>query len=82
MNSIAFIDTEIEPRTLKILDIGGIRADGCTFHKASIPDFIQFLNGTKFICGHNVINHDIKYISRELNEAKIKRRNQSEGSVL
>lgn len=71
MNSIAFIDTEVDPRTLKILDIGGIRADGCIFHKASTPDFIQFLNGTRFICGHNVIHHDIKYIGRELNEAKI-----------
>lgn len=65
MNSIAFIDTEIDPRSLKILDIGGVRADGCTFHKASVRDFMRFLNGTRYICGHNVINHDIKYINRE-----------------
>lgn len=71
MNSIAFIDTEIEPRSLKILDIGSVRADGSTFHKASVPDFIHFLNGTRFVCGHNIINHDIKYIGRALNEAKI-----------
>ncbi|WP_207534889.1 RecQ family ATP-dependent DNA helicase [Desertivirga arenae] len=71
MNSIAFIDTEIDPKTFKILDIGGLKADGSTFHKASVPDFIQFLNGTMYVCGHNIINHDIKYIGRALNEAKI-----------
>ncbi|WP_207420230.1 RecQ family ATP-dependent DNA helicase [Desertivirga brevis] len=70
-NSIAFIDTEIDPKTSKILDIGGLRADGGTFHKASVPEFIQFLNGTRYVCGHNIIKHDIKYIGRALNEAQI-----------
>jgi hypothetical protein len=31
MNSIAFIDTEIEPRSRKILDIGGVKDDGNRF---------------------------------------------------
>lgn len=30
---IAFIDTEIEPKSRQILDIGGVRSDGCEFHK-------------------------------------------------
>ena len=72
MNSIAFIDTEIEPRSRKILDIGSIKGDGSSFHKTSIADFIQFLNGTKFICGHNIFNHDIKYIGKVLTDAGIK----------
>ena len=71
MNSIAFIDTEIDPRSFKILDIGSVRSDGSTFHKASVPEFIQFLVGTGFVCGHNVLNHDIKYIGRALAEANI-----------
>ena len=62
MNSIAFIDTEIEPRTGKILDIGSVRNDGNSFHKASVADFILFLKGTQFVCGHNILNHDIKYV--------------------
>ena len=36
MNSIAFIDTEIEPRNFKILDIGSINDDGSLFYKDSM----------------------------------------------
>lgn len=71
MNSIAFIDTEIEPKSRKILDIGSVRDDGNSFHKTSLAEFIQFLNGTKFICGHNIFNHDIKYFGKALADAGI-----------
>ncbi|HUN01433.1 MAG TPA: hypothetical protein PLS00_01155 [Niabella sp.] len=59
---IAFVDTEIEPKGRKILDIGSIKDNGATFHKTSIAAFTQFLNGTPFICGHNILNHDMTYI--------------------
>ncbi len=71
MNSIAFIDTEIEPKSRKILDIGSVKNDGSFFHKSTIAEFTQFINGTKFICGHNIFNHDIKYIGRALTDAGI-----------
>lgn len=71
MYSIAFIDTEIDPISKKILDIGSVRQDGSSFHKSSVAEFIQFLNGTQFICGHNIINHDIKYIGKALTDAGI-----------
>lgn len=71
MNSIAFIDTEIEPKSRKILDIGSVKGDGSSFHKTSVAEFIQFLNGTKFICGHNIFNHDIKYIGKALVDAGV-----------
>jgi ATP-dependent DNA helicase RecQ len=71
MNSIAFIDTEIEPKSGKILDIGSIKGDGSSFHKPSVPEFIRFLNGTQFICGHNIFNHDIKFIGKALDDAGV-----------
>lgn len=71
VNSIAFIDTEIEPKSRKILDIGSVKGDGSSFHKTSVADFIQFLNGTQFICGHNIFNHDIKYIGKALTDAGV-----------
>lgn len=71
MKSIAFIDTEIDPKSRKILDIGSIKADGSSFHKNSMNDFIQFLNGTEFICGHNILAHDIKYIGKTLIDSGI-----------
>jgi ATP-dependent DNA helicase RecQ len=69
MNPIAFIDTEIEPKSRKVLDIGSIRSDGSSFHKSSVAEFIQFISGTKFICGHNILAHDIKFIGKALSDA-------------
>lgn len=71
MQSIAFIDTEIEPKSHKILDIGGVKADGSSFHKSSLTEFTQFLNGTRYVCGHNIINHDLKYIGNALTDAGV-----------
>lgn len=71
MNSIAFIDTEIEPKSGKILDIGSVMDNGISFHSNSVADFIKFLNGTKFICGHNILHHDLKYIQNAITAAKI-----------
>jgi ATP-dependent DNA helicase RecQ len=64
LKAIAFIDTEIDPNSCKILDIGGIKTDGSSFHSGSIVEFRQFLQGTDFICGHNIIKHDIIYIRK------------------
>lgn len=71
MHSIAFVDTEIEPGSRKILDIGSVKDDGATFHSSSVAQFISFLNGTQFVCGHNILNHDIKYIGDALSNAGI-----------
>lgn len=71
MNAIAFIDTEIEPKSRKILDIGCVKGDGSTFHKPSVVDFTEFLRETQFICGHNIFNHDIKYIGKSITDAGI-----------
>ena len=68
---ISYIDIEVEPSSQKILDIGSIRDDGSYFHKTSVAEFIRFLNGTRFICGHNILNHDIKYIGSVLDDAGI-----------
>ena len=69
MNSIAFIDTEIEPKSRKVLDIGSVKDNGSSFHSTSVADFITFLRGTEFICGHNIFNHDLKYIQKVVNDA-------------
>jgi len=71
VNSIAFIDTEIEPKSRKILDIGSVKEDGSEFHKNSVSEFILFLNGIHLICGHNILNHDVKYIGKALNDAGV-----------
>lgn len=71
MKSIVFIDTEIEPQSGKILDIGGIKDDGDIFHTAAITAWPVFLKDVRFVCGHNIFNHDIKYIQLLLEQAGI-----------
>ncbi|PZR14353.1 MAG: RecQ family ATP-dependent DNA helicase, partial [Flavobacterium psychrophilum] len=70
-HSIVFIDTEIEPNKGTILDIGAIKGDGNYYHKTSVGDFIQFLKGVRYVCGHNILNHDLKYIGKAINDAGV-----------
>ena len=60
--SIVFIDSEIGIDDKKIHDLGAVRDDGATFHSASIGDFSRFIADVQFLCGHNVIYHDMTYI--------------------
>ncbi len=62
MNPIAFIDTEIDVRTGKVADIGAFREPNATFHDASMTDFQAFIQGAGYVCGHNIIHHDLKAI--------------------
>lgn len=66
MHSIAFVDSEIDPETRRILDIGCIKNDGTSFRSPSIVAFTNYLRGTEFICGHNILNHDIKYLQNSV----------------
>jgi ATP-dependent DNA helicase RecQ len=68
MDSIAFIDTEIGLNSQKILDIGGIKENGNSFHSNSLSEFISFIKGTTFICGHNILNHDLKYLQTAITD--------------
>ena len=63
---IVFIDVEVDLDGKTILDIGAIKGDGSTFHSTSVPEFQDFLRGSKYICGHNILKHDIKYIENEI----------------
>jgi ATP-dependent DNA helicase RecQ len=65
MNLVAFFDIETNAETGKILDIGCIRSDEARFHKNSIPSFKDFIKDCKFICGHNILQHDLKYLKNK-----------------
>ena len=72
MKPITFFDMEIDPGSERIVDIGGIKADGRSFHSGSVAEFIEFLQGTRYICGHNILNHDLKYIQHVFTQAKLR----------
>ncbi|MDR0517967.1 MAG: RecQ family ATP-dependent DNA helicase, partial [Fibromonadaceae bacterium] len=62
MPTIAFIDSEVSPETGTVLDLGATLDSGATFHKNSLPEFLKFIENADFICGHNILNHDLKYM--------------------
>lgn len=63
MSLIAFFDVETDDA--KVLDIGSIRSDGANFHKSSIPEFVNFIKDCDFLCGHNVLKHDLKFLQKQ-----------------
>ncbi|PPL02681.1 RecQ family ATP-dependent DNA helicase [Parapedobacter indicus] len=72
MNRIAFIDIEVEPTSGNIQDIGCVKNDGSLFHRNSLAAFAQCIEGAQFVCGHNIINHDLNYVGQTLSDAGIK----------
>ena len=63
MKNISFIDLEVNPESLQISDIGAIRYDGASLHAKSFKQLILFIEPTEYIGGHNILNHDLKYLS-------------------
>lgn len=61
----AFLDCEVGIKSKKIYDIGALRWDGSIFHSADRHAAIQFLEDADYICGHNIIHHDTKFLFGE-----------------
>jgi ATP-dependent DNA helicase RecQ len=68
-DEIVFIDTEVNPTTKRVDDIGAIRTarpvcdiSGRRLHTSNLRELEQFINHAVFLCGHNIINFDLKYI--------------------
>lgn len=73
IKKITFFDTEINPNSEKILDIGAIKLDNTYFHSANIYEFECFLKGSDYICGHNILKHDLKYVGSAVEQADVDR---------
>ena len=59
---IVFWDVEASVKTKRIYDIGAVDNYGAVFHGAVIPQFMSFLGGAEFMCGHNLIHHDLELL--------------------
>ena len=53
---------EIGLKDHRIHDIGALKHDNTTFHKTSKEELFIFLNDVDYICGHNIVHHDAKYL--------------------
>lgn len=67
MEPIAFFDLETNLDGNDILDIGSIKSDDSCFHLNSLNDFLQFIADQRFLCGHNIIKHDLKALTLRKN---------------
>lgn len=67
MSSIVFIDSEISADGGKILDLGAVKPDHSQFHSSSSHAFSAFVSDADFICGHNILEHDLKYVGTLMN---------------
>ena len=61
----AFVDVEVGIKDHRIHDIGALRWDGAVYHSANKRELADFLKDVDFVCGHNIIHHDAKYLFGE-----------------
>lgn len=62
MKQICFIDTEVSEADNKAYDFGVVNENDDKLHTGSAHEFNSFIAGGEFLCGHNIIDHDAKYI--------------------
>lgn len=61
--SIVYIDSEINPQEKRILDLGAIGENRARLHTPSVHEFYRFIEKADFVVGHNVIYHDLAYLT-------------------
>ncbi|PSK90997.1 RecQ family ATP-dependent DNA helicase [Taibaiella chishuiensis] len=64
MIAIAFFDIEVSATGKQLLDIGCVLSDDSAFHKNQSQEFAQFVAQCDFICGHNIVAHDLTYLQK------------------
>jgi len=59
---LVFLDVEVVPTNGRIRDFGAVRHDGDSLHTDSPSEFSAFLQGVRYLAGHNIVGFDLKYI--------------------
>lgn len=65
IDGLYFVDAEVGVADKKVHDIGALSDKGAVFHSDSVTDLRQFLLSAKFLCGHNLVHHDLKFLFRK-----------------
>lgn len=58
----AFVDVEVGVHDHKVHDIGALRYDDAVLHTSSKKELLSFLSAIDFICGHNIVHHDMQVL--------------------
>lgn len=73
MKNITFFDLEIEQNTKKILDVGAFNKSKGTLHTSMPIKLEEFVSDSEYVCGHNIIHHDLEYLQYILPSIKEKK---------
>jgi len=68
--NIVYIDLEVNSNN-KVNDFGAYANKNKYYHGVQKNEFLKFIKGYEFICGHNIIDHDLKYIEKDVKRAGI-----------
>ena len=60
---VAFIDTEVSSVGQKVYDFGAFLEPEEKLHTKSKDEFAKFIRNATYLCGHNILHHDLKFIS-------------------
>ncbi len=60
---VAFIDTEVSADGRKVYDFGAFIEPEEKFHAASKDEFAKFIRNAEYLCGHNILHHDLKFLA-------------------
>ncbi len=71
MRKIVFIDTEVDIDSGRVGDFGAVDSDESQLHTSSESYFAEFIKGNEFICGHNILAHDLNYIEKAVDNSGI-----------
>lgn len=60
---VAFIDTEVSSDGRKVYDFGAFIDTEEKLHTASKDEFAKFIRNAEYLCGHNILHHDLNFLS-------------------
>lgn len=63
LEGIAFIDVEVGIQDKRPHDFGAFIEPNKELHTSSKQEFSDFILNSKFLCGHNIIHHDLRYLA-------------------
>lgn len=63
LSNILFFDIEVNPKSQKILEYGGV-LNNAEYRGKKSKDFAQFAQPSAAICGHNIIAHDLPILKK------------------
>lgn len=61
-HTVAFVDAEVGVTDGRVRDIGALMEDGASLHTPSIARIASFVQQARYLCGHNIVHHDIPHL--------------------